>query len=138
MSLRLAAAAEKKAQEARQNTTGGKCPIPRPILNILTRRDSSSRSTSNTAATSPSSESGINGATASSSNSSKKPRTNKEYVADQIVAFQERYGSLPGYNYAEAYLESVLSLATTGEESPRVKEVSEHIGLRFQVFQSCL
>jgi len=60
---------------------------------------------------------------ASSANTFKKTRTNEEYVADQINAFQARYGNLPGYSYAEAYLESILSLATTGEESPRAKEV---------------
>jgi len=128
MSLRLAAAAEKKAQKARKangNQNTGKCPIPRPILNMITRKDASSRSSiGNSATTSPPSNSGVKGAT-SSANSSKKTRTNKEYVADQIIAFQERYGSLPGYSYAEAYLESVLSLATTGDESSRVKEVLE-------------
>jgi len=130
MSLRLAAAAEKKARKARkangrENT--GKCPIPRPILNMITRKDASSRSTIGNSAktkTSPPFKSGLNGVS-SAANSPKKTRTNKEYVADQIIAFQERYGSLPGYSYAEAYLESVLSLATTGDESPRVKEVLE-------------
>lgn len=129
MSLRLAAAAEKKAQQARKanrNANAAKCPIPRPILNIFTRGNAPSRSsTGNSATTSPSSKSGVNRA-ASPANSSKKRRTNEQYVTDQIVAFQERYGSLPGYSYAEAYLESVLSLATTGDESPRVKEVSKH------------
>lgn len=124
-SLRLAAAAEKKAQKARKangKQNAGKCPIPRPILNMFTRRDASSRSSNgNIAKTSQSSKSGM----ASSANSLKRTRTNKEYVADQIIAFQERYGSLPEYSYAEAYLESVLSLATTGDESPRVKEVLE-------------
>jgi hypothetical protein len=48
----------------------------------------------------------------------------EQYVEDQIKAFRERYGSLAGYDYAEAYLESILSLATTGKESPRVKDVS--------------
>eukprot|EP00531_Pseudo-nitzschia_arenysensis_P015081 CAMPEP_0116133264 /NCGR_PEP_ID=MMETSP0329-20121206/10012_1 /TAXON_ID=697910 /ORGANISM="Pseudo-nitzschia arenysensis, Strain B593" /LENGTH=658 /DNA_ID=CAMNT_0003627881 /DNA_START=153 /DNA_END=2129 /DNA_ORIENTATION=+ len=109
-SLRLAAAAEK---EVIKTSSGAKCPIPRPILNVFTRSSKSS------AAASPSSGG------APPSNQGKKPRTNKKYVADQIVAFGERYGSLPGYNYAEAYLESVLSLATTGEESPRVTEVLE-------------
>lgn len=109
-SLRLAAAAEK---DVIKTSSGAKCPIPRPILNVFTRSSKSS------AAASPS------GGGAPPSNPGKKPRTNKEYVADQIVAFGERYGSLPGYNYAEAYLESVLSLATTGEESPRVTEVSK-------------
>jgi hypothetical protein len=141
MSLRLAAAAEKKAQKKREangKNNAAKCPIPRPILNMFTRRDASSRSsTDNSATTSPPSKSGANGAT-SSANSSKKPRTNKEYVADQIIAFQERYGSIPGYSYAEAYLESVLSLATTGDESPRVKEVSKKMSAYFLVLKLTL
>ena len=59
-------------------------------------------------------------------------RTNEQYVADQIKAFRERYGSLPGFDYAEAYLESILSLATTGDESPRVSEVRR--SLLLQIF----
>mmetsp|Transcript_14583 Transcript_14583/g.33925 ORF Transcript_14583/g.33925 Transcript_14583/m.33925 type:complete len:685 (+) Transcript_14583:86-2140(+) len=128
MSLRLAAAAEKKAQKARKaNGTEStvKCPIPRPILNVFTRRDTSSRSsTAMSTKTSQTSKNGINGMSSSSS-SRKKTRTNKEYVEDQIFAFKERYGNLPDYSVAEAYLESVLSLATTGDESPRVREVLE-------------
>lgn len=101
-SLRLAAAAEKQAQKEREASgSTAKCPVPRPILNLLMRRDSSSGGA----------PSGTTG------------RTSEQYVLDQIIAFRDRYGSLPGYNYAEAYLESVLSLATSGEESPRVKEV---------------
>lgn len=119
MSLRLAAAAEKQAEEARRVSGGSastaKCPVPRPILNLLMRRDASdvtgtgaSKSSSTSSPPSP---------------SSTKTRTNREYVVDQILAFRERYGSLSGYDFAEAYLESILSLATTGDESPRVKEV---------------
>jgi hypothetical protein len=101
-SLRLAAEAEKLAQKEREASgSAAKCPVPRPILNLLMRRDSSS----------------------SSAPSGPKGRTSEQYVADQITSFRDRYGELPGYNYAEAYLESVLSLATSGEESPRVKKV---------------
>jgi len=102
-SLRLAATAEKQVQKDQEasGSTAAKCPVPRPILNLIMRRDGSS----------------------SGAPSGSKARTNEKYVADQITAFRDRYGSLPGYNYAEAYLESVLSLATSGEESPRVKEV---------------
>eukprot|EP00536_Pseudo-nitzschia_multiseries_P012947 jgi/Psemu1/210133/e_gw1.523.43.1 len=109
LSLRLAASAEKKAVKEREedgNVSTAKCPVPRPILKLLTR-----------------SSSGSNAVPAPASSTEKKTRTNEQYVADQIVAFRDRYGSLPEYSYAEAYLESVLSLATTGEESPRVKEV---------------
>lgn len=104
LSLRLAAEAEKQAQKEREASgSTAKCPVPRPILNLIMRR-----------------ESNPNGAAPGI-----KGRTTEQYVADQITAFRDRYGSLPGYNYAEAYLESVLSLATSGEESPRVKEVRE-------------
>jgi len=122
LSLRLAAAAEKESEKIRKadkNYSTEKCPVPRPILNML----KPSRSSSNSSGiTSPSSKSGVSGMT-SSENSFKKTRTNIEYVQDQINAFQKRYGSLPGYSDAEAFLESILSLATTGDESPRVKEV---------------
>jgi len=100
-SLRLAAEAEKQAQKEREAAGSvAKCPVPRPILNLIMRRG------------------GEGGAP-----SGPKGRTSEQYVADQIMSFRERYGSLPGYQFAEAYLESVLSLATTGIESPRVKEV---------------
>ncbi|KAL3940866.1 MAG: hypothetical protein SGBAC_004661 [Bacillariaceae sp.] len=103
-SLRLAAAAEKQAEDERiASGSTSKCPVPRPILNLLMRRDPS----------------------APASIPSPKGRSNEQYVADQIKAFDERYGSLPGYQYAEAYLESILCLATTGQESPRVAEVLE-------------
>lgn len=102
LSLRLAAEAEKQAQKDREASgSTAKCPVPRPILNLLMRREASPSTAAPGA----------------------KGRTTEQYVADQITAFRDLYGSLPGYNYAEAYLESVLSLATSGEESPRVKEV---------------
>jgi hypothetical protein len=96
-------------------------------LNLLMRRDASTTSDANVSTTvsSPSS-SPKGGSGGTSSPSPTRPRTNEEYVMDQIKAFRERYGSLPGYNYAEAYLDSILSLATTGNESPRVKEVCDY------------
>ncbi len=109
LSLRLAAEAEKQAQKEREASgSTAKCPVPRPILNLLMRRE-------NTAGGTP---------------SGSKGRTTEQYVADQVTAFRDRYGSLPGYDYAEAFLESVLSLATSGEESPRVKEVRKIVGNR--------
>jgi hypothetical protein len=106
LSLRLVAQAEKKALEEKEAsgqalTSSAKCPVPRPILNILTRKGEEA------------------GAPVPRS------RTNEEYVKDQIISFRDRYGTLPGFMDAEAYLEAVLSLATTGEESLRLKEVSE-------------
>lgn len=101
LSLRLAAAAEKQAVEEREASgSNSKCPVPRPILNLLMRRDASGNA------------------------HMPRGRTNEQWVADQISTFREKYGSLPGYSYAEAYLETILSLATTGEEPSKASEVS--------------
>lgn len=104
LSLQRVAAAERAVVQQQQvpPPETAKCPIPRPILNVLTRNKQRG-------------------------GGAPKPRsrTDEEYVADQLVAFKDRYGDLPGYSYAEAYLESILSLATTGKESRRVKEVYE-------------
>ena len=51
-------------------------------------------------------------------------RSNDQYVADQLKNFADLYGGEPGFSQAEAYLACILSLATSGNESPRVKEVS--------------
>jgi len=99
--------------DAGSNSGGAKCPIPRPILNLLVRRRADKKYPGN------------------SKNDNKfdasppKSRTDEEYVTDQLNNFRERYGNLPGYSFAEAYLESILSLATSGKESPRVQEVSK-------------
>lgn len=128
LSLRLAANAEKKQQQLSSSYEDTKkqdskvCPVPRPILNML--KTSSKSSSNSDTITSPSSKSGVSGM-ASSTGSFKKTRTNEEYVKDQVNAFRNRYGKISGYNDAEALLESILSLATTGEESIRVNEVME-------------
>ena len=103
-SLRLVAKAEKEALEKRQaegKVSGKRCPVPRPILNIITGKGN---------------EGAKNAAMV-------RIRSDEEYVADQIKSFREKYGTLPGYAFAEAYLDSILSIATTGVESDRVKEV---------------
>jgi len=90
-------------QSADSSSSTAKCHVPCPILNVLTWKQDGHR----------------------------QPiphgRTNEEYVADQLKSFQERYGTLPGYNYryAEAYLDSILSLATSGIESTQVTKVLE-------------
>jgi nitrite reductase/ring-hydroxylating ferredoxin subunit len=90
-----------------------KCPVPRPILNILVknRRTESDANNSNSKRNDPT------------------PRTSKEreeqWIANQIAVFRESYNTTPGYDQAEAYLESILVLATSGVESDRVKEVFE-------------
>lgn len=133
LSLRRVAEAEKEREMARwagllassSNTasaTGGdgstnspKCPVPRPILNVLMRKQQQQNSE------------GLATGSASSKNKPqpvpRSPRTDEEYVADQMKAFRERYGSLPGYSLAEDYLESILRLATAGVESPRAEAV---------------
>lgn len=53
-----------------------------------------------------------------------RSRTDDEYVADQLKSFSDTYGTLPGYTYAQDYLECVLSLATSGiEPADKVKSV---------------
>ena len=123
LSLRLAAMAEKQAlleREAAGTKSTARCPIPRPILNVLMRRDDSTAQQQTGG--------GDNGTSSSnvineSDQARLRSRTNEEYVSDQIKSFRERYGSLKDYAYAESYLESVLSLATSGVESGRVSEV---------------
>lgn len=126
-SFRRAAAMEKEREKAMAlgkdgtNKSGAKCPVPRPILNLIMRRKSEpSYDPSRT----------LDAKLSKEGKPSPRSRTDAEYVADQLKSFRERYGSLPGYSYAEAYLESILSLATSGEESPKVKEVSRFLGLR--------
>ena len=86
-----------------------KCPVPRPILNILMNRRGE-HGTSDPAEP------------AQTSIISSEERE-RQWVANQIAAFRDSYGDVPGYDRAEAYLESVLSLATSGRESERVSEV---------------
>ncbi|GKY95550.1 hypothetical protein MPSEU_000516600 [Mayamaea pseudoterrestris] len=111
LSLQRVAAAERalmEQQQKQESTTNvalsdaAKCPVPRPILDVLTRNKK---------------RDGL----------APKPRsrTDQEYVVDQMQAFSKRYGELPGYQYADAYLECILSLATTGKESVRVQEIYE-------------
>lgn len=96
------AAAEQQANLASAGTSTAKCPVPRPILNVLTRKRKHISSTPG---------------------SVPKPRsrTDEEYVADQLRSFRDRYGDLPKYEQAEDYLAAVLSLATTGVESERAQ-----------------
>jgi hypothetical protein len=82
---------------APQEQSSSKCPVPRPILNILMRRRD----------TGP----------------SPRSRSDEEYVSDQISNFRDKYSQTPGWELAEAYLDCVLSLATSGVESERVQEV---------------
>jgi len=103
LSLRQVLAAERRSDIPLEEESTSKCPVPRPILNILVRR---------------------RGEGADGKEPMPRSRTDAEYVADQLTAFRERYSAIPGFSLAEAYLECILSLATSGEESPRVAEVS--------------
>lgn len=117
-SLRQVAQAERRAEQEQQQqqqskSSTAKCPVPRPILNVLTRKRR------------------YNSETTGSGGGSPKPRsrTDEEYVADQLRAFRERYGSLPNYDQAEDYLAAVLSLATSGVESERAAGMMEGNGI---------
>jgi hypothetical protein len=132
-SLRQVMAAEKEREAAK--LTGktepestaveepAKCPVPRPILNVLTRRFNKNKNKNKNNA--PAGEAAQQPVPVPDPAPVPRSRTDAEYVADQLKAFQARYGDLPGYLFAEEYLESILSLATTGVESPRVAEILE-------------
>ena len=96
-----------------------KCPVPRPILNILVKNR---RTESTDAVTS-------NNNSNAKTDDNPTPRTSKEreeqWIANQIAVFRESYKTTRGYDQAEAYLESILGLATSGVESERVKEIYE-------------
>jgi len=107
-----------------------KCPIPRPILNIIMRRredsnsiDSPQKDVLRTDKTNSVTVQSMESSNQPTKYSTKRGRTDKEYVMDQISLFRESYEEVPGYQLAESYLECILSLATSGEESPKVKEV---------------
>ena len=51
---------------------------------------------------------------------SKSPRSDTEYVADQLMAFRNKYEALENFPFAEEYLDCILALATLGEESEKV------------------
>jgi hypothetical protein len=118
------------------DTDSPKCPVPRPILNIIMRRSGLKYETTSIGEVPITNTSNNNNSTASISSSSSekssitprplqpKSRTDQEWVSDQINTFRQTYGQLPGYyEYADAYLECILNLATTGIESERVSEV---------------
>jgi len=104
------------SDDATDDDDSAKCPVPRPILNILTnKRDEQQQPTMNVPVP-RGSGSGRGGA-----------RSEEEWVAEQIAVFRQSYGVVAKYEMAEAYLECVLSLATSGVESPRALEVMEGI-----------
>jgi len=123
LSLRRAAEQQQQqrvAAEVAAATASGdgeataKCPVPRPILNVLTRKRRQNRDADGGKLLIKDSSDRI------PIEPTPRSRTDEEYVSDQIRAFRSRYGDLPGYEYAEAYLEAILSLATAGVESQDV------------------
>ena len=100
----------KEPERTASESDKAKCPVPRPILNILMKNRRPDLETA--AADGP--------APRDSTDAGEKDR---RWIADQIAVFRESYESIPGYDSAEAYLECILNLATGGVESPRVKEV---------------
>ena len=83
-----------------------KCPVPRPILNILMKRRDGPETINDVESTS-------------------SEEREQKWISDQIASFREAYSALPDYDQAEAYLESLLCLATNGTESDRVAEIME-------------
>ena len=97
-----------------------KCPVPRPILNVIMKEaDKSKISASEATATD-----GQAPEVTSSTPLGRKGRTDEEWVEDQLTAFRETYGQNEGYDDAEAFMECILNLATSGVESSRVSQVS--------------
>jgi hypothetical protein len=120
LSLRQVAAAEKQREEAAVAAFNNdkqqlqqqqpKCPVPRPILNVLMRRRRNSTKNARPQADDEAT-------TIPPNPRSTVGRTDEEYVADQIKNFQERYGTSPAFGMAQDYLQAILSLATSGVES---------------------
>lgn len=108
-----------------------KCPVPRPILNILMSRRGGSSGAIATAGGDDVSTSTTTATTSTMTQISTSEEREQQWVKNQIADFYNTYGgkssfsddSSSGYNEAEAYLESILSLATTGIESERVVEL---------------
>ena len=105
-----------------------KCPVPRPILNIIMRRkDDGGTSIGLKEKAVVRKQGDTNDADSDQETpiprNNKRGRTDEEWVAEQLDTFRESYEALPGYQYAEAYLECILNLATSGVESPRVADI---------------
>ena len=130
-SLRQVAAYEKERAKLQaagddNNSSGAKCPVPRPILNVLMRRRKNAAAAAAAAAAEPLEVTSTITTTAATPQPRRSSgRTNEEYVADQIRNFSQRYGHLPGYEFAQDYLKAILSLATTGVESDTVPAIMQ-------------
>ena len=113
-----------------QGTTGGlpeieestaKCPVPRPILNVIMRGQLMNKEDDNEGKGVK--KDAVTDGNVQSSQPTFKNRSDEQWVQEQMQSFKETYGTVPGFNYAEAYMECILSLATKSIESRRVKDV---------------
>ncbi len=107
--------------------TTAKCPVPRPILNIIVRQQEQQNNAdndNNESEITPITKSEMSTSSSTQNPLSKMKLTDEEWVTEQMRAFRETYGLLPGYEYADAYMQCILSLATSGVESERVDDVS--------------
>lgn len=93
-----------------------KCPVPRPILNVIMRGLLMNKEDDSFGK-------GKKDAISDGKVRLFKNRGDDMWVKEQMQIFNETYGEVPGYSYAEAYMECVLSLATKGIESERVVEI---------------
>lgn len=107
---------------SKDDDKNAKCPVPRPILNIIVRQSKDTNLTESE--TLPITESNMSSLSSTPSPLTRMKLSDEQWVDEQMKAFRETYGSLPGYEYADAYMECILSLATSGVESERVSEVS--------------
>lgn len=126
-----------------QSVYDSKCPVPRPILNIIMKKgqgdvgggkgdiiggvkgDDNNDPNVNKPSITNERTSAVGDLSRDANSSSKRGRTDEEWVCDQMTSFRESYGKLSGYRFADAYIECILSLATTGVESFRISDVLE-------------
>jgi len=94
-----------------------KCPVPRPILNILTKKSRSGDGPIPAVSGDDTSSNDSSTTTISSED------REKQWIQNQLSTFSQQYSTIPNYKAAEAYLESILILATSGIESPRVIDI---------------
>jgi len=102
------------------SSSSAKCPVPRPILNIIMKESKEENERLLASVTD-----GQAPEVTSPTPLGRKGSTDEQWVIGQLKTFRETYGHVKGYTYAEAYMECILSLATSGVESERVKEVME-------------
>lgn len=123
-SMRAVLARQRREEErataaaAARPGAGGKCPVPRPILNLMTGKGKG-RGGSGSAAADP------GGADDPAAGDLSPAEREERWIRNQLADFSDSYGAVPGYDQAEAYLECLFSLSTSGVESGRAAEVRE-------------